>query len=107
MQRAMSGEPEPVANVENRVIPGPAGDIPVRIYTPSGNGPFPLLVFFHGGGWVICDLDTHDEICRSLTNQATCIVVSVDYRLAPNTNFPPHLKIATPPPAGQPGTLPS
>jgi len=88
MQRAMLGEPEPVANVENRVIPGPAGDIPVRIYTPSGNGPFPVLVFFHGGGWVICDLDTHDDICRSLTNQAACIVVSVDYRLAPEHKFP-------------------
>ncbi len=71
MQRAMSGEPEAVANVENRAIPGPAGDIPIRIYTPYGNGPFPVFVFFHGGGWVICDLDTHDEICRSLTNHAT------------------------------------
>jgi len=88
MQRAMFGEPELVANVENRVIPGPAGDIPVRIYTPSGNGPFPVLVFFHGGGWVICDLDTHDDLCRSLTNQAACIVVSVDYRLAPEHKFP-------------------
>jgi acetyl esterase/lipase len=88
MQRAMFGEPEPVANVENRAIPGPAGDIPIRIYTPSGNGPFPVLVFFHGGGWVICDLDTHDDICRSLTNQAACIVISVDYRLAPEHKFP-------------------
>src|SRR5712692_6227052 len=88
MQRAMLGEPEPVANVENRLIPGPASDIPIRIYTPSGNGPFPVLVFFHGGGWVICDLDTHDDICRSLTNQAACIVVSVDYRLAPEHKFP-------------------
>src|SRR5579872_3905440 len=59
------GESEPVAHVENRVIPGPAGDIPVRIYTPAGDGPFPVLVFFHGGGWVICNLDTHDGICRS------------------------------------------
>jgi len=88
MQPAIFGEPEPVANVENRVIPGPAGDILVRIYTPSGNGPFPVLVFFHGGGWVIGDLDTHDNICRSLTNQAGCIVVSVDYRLAPEHKFP-------------------
>jgi acetyl esterase len=88
MQLAMYGEPEPVANVENRVIPGPAGDIPVRIYTPSGNGPFPVLVFFHGGGWVICNLDTHDNICRNLTNQTPCIVVSVDYRLAPEHKFP-------------------
>ena len=88
MQFTLFGEPESVANVDNRVIPGPAGHIPVRFYTPSGNGPFPVLVFFHGGGWVICDLDTHDNICRSLTNQAGCIVVSVDYRLAPEHKFP-------------------
>jgi len=79
---------EPVANVENRTIPGPAGEIPVRIYTPEGSGPFPLLVFFHGGGWVICTLDTHDGQCRSLANGAGCIVVSVDYRLAPEHKFP-------------------
>lgn len=81
-------EPEPVAKVENRTIPGPQGDIPVRIYTPEGIGPFPVLVFFHGGGWVICDLDTHDEACRSLANGTPCIVVSVDYRLAPEHKFP-------------------
>ncbi len=82
------GEPEPVAQVENRTIPGPAGEIPVRIYTPSGSGPFPVLVFFHGGGWVICDLDTHDNHCRSLCNGGGCVVVSVDYRLAPEHKFP-------------------
>ena len=88
--RALLGlaQPEPVAEVENRTIPGPQGDIPVRIYTPEGNGPFPVLVFFHGGGWVICDLDTHDEACRSLANGTPCIVVSVDYRLAPEHKFP-------------------
>lgn len=87
-----TGEPETVASVENRVIPGPQGDIPVRIYTPQGEGPFPALVFFHGGGWVICNLDTHDTLCRSLTNEAGCVVVSVDYRLAPEHKFPaaPH-----------------
>jgi acetyl esterase len=84
----MSGEPEPVARVENRAVPGPAGDIPVRVYTPAGSGPFPVLVFFHGGGWVICNLDTHDGICRKLTNAAGCVVVSVDYRLAPEHRFP-------------------
>lgn len=81
-------EPEPVAQVVNRTIPGPAGEIPVRIYTPAGGGPFPALVFFHGGGWVICDLDTHDGLCRSLCNGAGCVVVSVDYRLAPEHKFP-------------------
>jgi acetyl esterase len=82
------GEPEPVAHIENRTIPSPAGDIPVRIYTPTGDGPFPVLVFFHGGGWVICNLDTHDSYCRSLANGTPCIVVSVDYRLAPEHKFP-------------------
>ena len=85
---ALSGEPEVVANVENLTIPGPGGQIRVRIYTPRGDGPFPILVFFHGGGWVICDLDTHDNLCRSLTNRACCVVVSVDYRLAPEHKFP-------------------
>ncbi len=88
MQAAMFGEPEPVAHVENRTIPGPAGEIPVRVYTPEGSSPFPVLVFFHGGGWVICDLDTHDGTCRSLCNGAGCVVVSVDYRLAPEHKFP-------------------
>lgn len=82
------GEPAPVARVENRAIPGPAGEIPVRIYTPAGSGPFPVLVFFHGGGWVICNLDTHDGQCRDLCNGAGCVVVSVDYRLAPEHKFP-------------------
>lgn len=85
---AGSGEPEPVAHVENRAVPGPAGDIPVRIYTPQGSAPFPILVFFHGGGFVMGDLDSYDGICRSLTNQVGSIVVSVDYRLAPEHKFP-------------------
>jgi acetyl esterase len=77
-----------VGKVENRTIPGPDGPIPVRIYTPAGGGPHPLLVFFHGGGFVICDLDSHDGLCRALTNEAACVVVSVDYRLAPEAKFP-------------------
>lgn len=84
----MTGAPAPVARVENRTIPGPGGEIPVRIYWPAGDGPFPILVFFHGGGWVICDLDTHDPTCRALTNGAGCVMVSVDYRLAPEHKFP-------------------
>jgi acetyl esterase len=82
------GSEEPVHKVENRSIPGPAGQIPVRIYTPAGAGPFPLLMFIHGGGFVICDLDSHDAACRSLTNQAGCVTVSIDYRLAPEHKFP-------------------
>ncbi len=88
MELAMVPEGEPVAHVENRTIPGPVGKIPVRIYTPEGDGPFPVLVFFHGGGFVICNLDTHDSRCRSLANGAGCVVVSVDYRLAPEHKFP-------------------
>jgi acetyl esterase len=79
---------EPVGRVENRAIPGPGGDLPVRIYWPSGSGPFPILVYFHGGGWVVGNLDTHDAVCRSLTNDAGCVTVSVDYRLAPEAKFP-------------------
>jgi acetyl esterase len=79
---------EKIAKVEDRKIPGPAGSIPIRIYTPEGSGPFPVLVFFHGGGWVICDLDSHDGPCRALTNKAGCVTVSVDYRLAPEHKFP-------------------
>ena len=85
---ALCAAPEAVANVENMRIPGPGGNIPVRIYTPKGDRPFPILVFFHGGGWVIGDLETHDNLCRSLANRARCIVVSVDYRLAPEHKFP-------------------
>jgi acetyl esterase/lipase len=77
-----------VAHVEDRKIPGPAGEIPVRIYTPEGSGPFPVLVFFHGGGWVICDLDSHEAPCRLLTSKVGCVTVSVDYRLAPEHKFP-------------------
>jgi len=89
--RAMAGllgAGEPVARVEDRAIPGPDGPIPARIYTPTGTGPFPVLVYFHGGGWVIGDIETHDGLCRSLCNGASCIVVSVDYRLAPEHRFP-------------------
>ena len=85
---ALAGEPESVARIENRTVPGPAGEIPVRIYAPVGTAPFPVLVYFHGGGWVIGNLDTHDGICRSLANRVGCLVVSVDYRLAPEHRFP-------------------
>lgn len=85
---ALSGEPQAVGKVEDRVIPGPDGQIPVRIYTPEGTGPFPLLVFFHGGGWVLGNIDSHDAVCRALTNAADCITISVDYRLAPEYKFP-------------------
>jgi acetyl esterase len=79
---------EPVGAVEDVTIPGPGGDIPARIYTPEGIGPFPVHVYFHGGGWVIGDLDSQDVECRTLTNGARCIVVSVNYRHAPEHKFP-------------------
>jgi acetyl esterase len=84
----LGGPPEPVSNVVSMDIPGHAGDLPIRVYTPEGNPPFPMLVYFHGGGWVICNLDTHDSLCRAFANGTPCVVVSVDYRLAPEHKFP-------------------
>jgi acetyl esterase len=77
-----------IAGVEDRKIPGPAGEIPVRIYRPDGKAPLPALVYFHGGGWVIGSLETHDGSCRDLANRVGCVVVSVDYRLAPEHRYP-------------------
>ena len=77
--------------VENRTIPSDAMDVPVRIYTPeaeAGPNGLPALLFLHGGGWVFGDLDTHDALCCILAHEAGCIIVSVDYRLAPEYKFP-------------------
>jgi acetyl esterase/lipase len=82
------GAQEAVAQVEDRLIRGAVGEIPVRIYRAMENAPSPAVVFFHGGGWVAGDLNTHDAICRILTNAARCVVVSVGYRLAPEHRFP-------------------
>ncbi len=79
---------EEVAAVSEHRVPVQGGLITVRLYSPGGAGPHPVLVFYHGGGWVIGDLDTHDGICRSLTNAAGCVVASVDYRLAPEAKYP-------------------
>ena len=83
-----SMHPQPVANVEEIVIPVYDGNIKLRIYTPKGKGPFPILVYFHGGGWVMGDLEVADAPLRALTNGAQAVVVSVDYRLAPEYKFP-------------------
>lgn len=83
-----AASPTPVARVEDRCIPGPAGDLPVRIYWPEAAGTRPLLVFFHGGGFVLCSLETHDELCRALCRDTEAVVVSVDYRLAPESKYP-------------------
>lgn len=79
-----------IGKVEEQMVLGPDGDIPVRIYTPvaAGGGALPGLVFFHGGGWVIGDLETHDALCRTLANESGCKVVAVDYRLAPEHRCP-------------------
>lgn len=93
MYRAMANmldlQGVPIGKTEDRAIPGPAGDIPIRIYTPvAGGGTGPALVYYHGGGWVIGDLDTHDALCRTLANEAGCKVIAVHYRLAPEHPFP-------------------
>lgn len=77
-----------VPHVEERDIPGPVGPMRIRIYRPELTGPFPITVFVHGGGFVVCSLDWYDNICRCLCNRAKTIVVSVDYRLAPEAKFP-------------------
>lgn len=77
-----------VAQIEDREIPGPGGALRIRIYRPKASGRLPVTLYFHGGGFVICGLDTHDNICRCLAQRAETLVVSVDYRLAPEAKFP-------------------
>jgi acetyl esterase len=85
-------EPPELESVRPLSIPAPHGSIPARLYTPKRlrktDGLAPCLVFFHGGGWVIGDLDSHDVVCRKLADQGELIVISVDYRLAPEHKFP-------------------
>lgn len=85
---AFKGTPAPVAKSERREIAGPAGRIPVQIYTPEGKGPFPVLVYFHGGGWTIGEVASWDPFCRSLCNASGCVLMAVEYRLAPEHKFP-------------------
>lgn len=87
-QFTLADTPMPVDAVEDRTIPGPAGELPVRIYSPETPAPRPLIVYFHGGGFVICSIDTHDGTCRRLANATGATVVSVEYRLAPEHPFP-------------------
>jgi acetyl esterase len=74
--------------VQDRTIPGPNGEIPLRVYTPRGGGPFAAVVYFHGGGWVQGDLDTHDLFCRMLCDESAAVVAAVGYRLAPEHRYP-------------------
>ncbi len=80
----------PIGKVENVAAPGPNGDVPLRVYSPvaAGSDALPVLVYFHGGGFVIGDLDTHDGLCRMFVNDAGCRVVAVHYRLAPENKYP-------------------
>jgi acetyl esterase len=83
---------EPVASIENFSFSGPESDVPVRVYEPDAEGPHPVLLYFHGGGWVVGGLDTHDSVCAALTNRVDCLTISVDYRLAPEHPFPAGLE---------------
>jgi len=82
------GEREAVDNVEDHLISGSAGQTQVRVYRPAASSLLPVLVYFHGGGWVTCSIEAYDGLCRALANRADCIVVSVNYRLAPEHKFP-------------------
>ena len=84
----LNGPAAPVAVVEDQMVPGPAGELPVRVYTPDGSPPFPIVVWFHGGGWVVGTLDTYDPLCRALAAAVPAVVVSVGYRLAPEHRWP-------------------
>lgn len=77
-----------VQRVEDRSIPGPGGEVALRLYYPAGDPPFAALVYFHGGGWVIGDLNTHHGFCHALAKTSGCLVVAVDYRLAPEHRYP-------------------
>ncbi len=83
---------EPVARIEELRIPVAGGEIPARLYAPAGKGPLPVLVHYHGGGWVFLNLDTHDGLCRQLANGVGCAVVAVEYRKAPEHRFPTALE---------------
>ncbi len=89
-RKAIPAEQEPVGEITERLIPGPgpAADIPIRIYRPESEGPYPLIMLFHGGGWVIGDLESEDATSRGLCRRVNAVLVSVDYRLAPETRFP-------------------
>lgn len=85
---SMAAEPDQVWRIDDLTIPGPVDVIPVRVYTPQSEAPLPVIVYYHGGGWVVGGLDAADVLCRQLANGANSMVVSVDYRLAPEHPFP-------------------
>jgi acetyl esterase len=85
---ALAGPLQEVARVEDRTIPGPAQPIPIRVYWPEAGKNLPALIYFHGGGWVIGNIESVDRTCRALANASGCVLISVDYRLAPEHKFP-------------------
>ena len=88
---ALSPDLPDVSQIEDLNIPGPHGEIPARYYRPIGSAEdeaLPLCIFYHGGGWVIGDLETHDYVCRRMANNGGFAVVSIDYRMAPEHTFP-------------------
>jgi len=85
---SLAGEPEDVALIEDGRLPGAGGQIPFRLYSPAPDRTLPALLYLHGGGWVVGDLDTHDSVCRALARRAGCVVLALDYRLAPENPFP-------------------
>lgn len=91
-ERRPDADGDAVADVQDLLIPGPAGDLPARVYRPGKDGPYPVVVYFHGGGWVVGSRDSHDPLCRTLTNACGAVVLSVDYRLAPEHPFPAPLE---------------
>ena len=90
----LAGEPAPVASIEDATVPGPRGPIGCRVYNPVQGQTLPALLYLHGGGWVVGDIDSHDSVCRALARRAACVVLSVDYRLAPEHRFPAPLEDA-------------
>ena len=91
LRKALLPPTPPIGAVADFNIAGRHGPIPVRDYRPVGKTPndtLPVLVYFHGGGWVVGDLDTHDALCRQLANASECAVISVDYRMGPEAKFP-------------------
>jgi acetyl esterase len=90
LAQAVDVKDVPIGGIEDGTFPGPAGALAYRVYTPvaPAGGPLPVVVYFHGGGYVIGNLDTHDGMCRLIANASGCRVISVDYRLAPEHKFP-------------------
>ncbi len=85
---ALQGQPEEVAHIEHRFVPTPTADIPVRIYYPDGQGPFPALVYFHGSGWVVLNIEICDPTSRIMANRTGCAIIAVNYQKAPEHKFP-------------------